>query len=144
MDDNRFEFLTEEVPRYLSEWKNNVQNRNGNFSKAQRDAMLLSHQTVTGINMSVKSISECVKHMLSIGASFVLTHSFNQDPLEQHFGHYRHKGGANSNPSVYEVRNTMTTIRTVHAQAIAPKQGNIRRENIDKDGIDNTPLPKRK
>ncbi|CAG2229357.1 unnamed protein product [Mytilus edulis] len=60
-------------------------------------------------------IMECVKFMLDQGADFVLTYNFKQDPLKQHFGHYRHKGGANNNPSVYEVRHTMTQLRAVGA-----------------------------
>jgi hypothetical protein len=38
-------------------------------------------------------ITECVKYLLGEGADFILTHTFNQDPLEQHFGHYRHGTG---------------------------------------------------
>lgn len=93
-------------------------------TKKDRAGMLLSHQTITGLKMSVSSIIECVQYMLSKFAKFVLTHTFNQDPLEQHLGHYRHKCGANSNPSVYEVRKIMTisSLRTVGAQALVPKR----------------------
>ena len=106
-NDNRLDFLTGELIDYLKSWDEQVKNRAGNFSKAQRATMLLSYQTVEGVRLSARSISACVKLLLNEGASYVLTHCFNQDPLEQHFGHYRHKCGGNNNPSVYEVRNTL-------------------------------------
>ena len=65
----------------------------------------------------------CVKFMLNKGAKFILTSCFNQDPLEQHFGHYRHTGGHNKNPTVNDVRHMLTCIRTVGAQALAPRRG---------------------
>ncbi|VDI69359.1 Hypothetical predicted protein [Mytilus galloprovincialis] len=103
--------------------------------------MTLSRQTLDGLKISVKFITECVKFMLGAGAEFILAHHFNQDPLEQHFGHYRHKSGANNNPTVYDVKN-MTTLRAVGSQALQPRRGNIsvNRENIP---IDNTKLPRR-
>jgi hypothetical protein len=72
---------------------------------------MLSRQTLTGMKISVKSITECVKYLLGEEADFILTHTFNQDPLEQHFGHYRHETGDNSNPTVYNVRHMMTQMR---------------------------------
>ena len=68
-----------------------------------------------GILLLLLSITECVKFMLDQGADFISTYNFKQDPLKQHLGHYRHKGGANNNPSVYEVRHTMTQLRAVGA-----------------------------
>ena len=62
---------------------------------------------------SVKSIVQCVKMLLNSGVPFVLTHCFNQDPLEQHFGHYRHKGGSNNNLWVIKDRHRMNQLQTV-------------------------------
>ncbi|CAC5412162.1 THAP9 [Mytilus coruscus] len=109
----------------------------------QKAAITLSRQTLDGLKISVKSITECVKFVLGSGADFILTHHFNQDPLEQHFGHCRHKSGANNYPTVYDVRNMMTTIRAVGSQALQPRRGNIsvNRENIP---IDSTKLPRRR
>ena len=143
-DDPRLTFLTTDLPTYLREWQNGVNKRPGMLSKANRASMLLSHQTVRGIKISCASISECVKDLLNQGAKYVLTHSFNQDPLEQHFGHYRHKSGANNNPSVYEVRNTLTTLRAVKSQAIAPKRGNVKRHLMDKENVDHSKLQRRR
>ena len=79
-------------------------NRPGNFTTKQRKGMLLSHQTLTGLKLTIHSIVDCVNVLLESGAKFVLTHNFNQDPLEQQFGHFRHRAGANSNPTIYDVR----------------------------------------
>jgi len=105
---------------------------------------MLSRQTLTGLKISIKSITECVKFLLGEGADFILTHTFNQDPLEQHFGHYRHGTGDNSNPTVYNVRHMMTQMRAVGAQALAPNRGNISNQQNAAPAIDNSKLPKRR
>ena len=99
--------------------------------------MLLSHQTLAELKISVHSIVDSVKFLLYSGSQFVLTHTFNQDPLEQHFGHYRHKVGDNSNPTVYDLRHTMTHMRAVGARALQPKRRNIRVNNENHTEGDN-------
>ena len=143
-DDNRIEWLRKDFLDYFTDWKNSVDNRQGDFTKSQKAGMQLSYQTIQGLRISATSITECITFLLEEGAPFVLTHNFNQDPLEQHFGHLRHKTGANNNPTVYEVRNIMTQIRTIGAQALAPKRGNIRGENCENREIDNSKLPRRR
>lgn len=59
------------------------------FAASQRSVMVLSHEKTVELRISIKSICACVRFMLAEGASFELTHAFNQDPLEQHFGHNR-------------------------------------------------------
>ncbi|KAH3782813.1 hypothetical protein DPMN_160733 [Dreissena polymorpha] len=97
---------------------------------------------MTGLKMSVMTICASVQFILNAGAEYVLTHSFNQDPLEHHFGLYRHKSEANINLSVYKVQNMMLNIRTVAAQALPTKIGNINCSESVFD-IDNTQLPRR-
>ena len=95
--------------------------------------------------ISVHSIVDSVKFLLDSGAQFVLTHAFNQDPLEQHFGHYRHKVGDNSNPTVYDVRHVMTQMRAVGAHALQPKCGNICVNSENQEFlIDNSKLHRRR
>ncbi|CAC5400612.1 unnamed protein product [Mytilus coruscus] len=142
--DERLRWLKEDFLNYFSEWEQAVMNRVGNFTLKERKGMLLSHQTITGLKISVHSIVASVKFLLNSVAKFVLTHSFNQDPLEQEFGHYRHRVGDNSNPTVYEVRHMMNQMRAVGAVALAPKRGNIHRQNDEnRFVIDNSKLPKR-
>ncbi|XP_033739584.1 uncharacterized protein LOC117326894 [Pecten maximus] len=142
-DDERLDWLQQDFLGYLDTWKHKVHNRPGNFSASQKASMLLSYQTLEGLRISVKSITECVRLMLNEGAQFILTHAFNQDPLEEHFGHHRNKGGANDNPTVYDVRNALTQIRSVNVHAFAPRNGNVL-QNQQIVNIDNSSLPKRK
>ncbi|KAJ8312005.1 LOW QUALITY PROTEIN: hypothetical protein KUTeg_009378 [Tegillarca granosa] len=66
-----------------------VRTRVGDFSASQRASIMLSHQTITGLRMSVASIISC-------------------DPLEQYFGHLRHKSGDNNNSSLYDEHHNRT------------------------------------
>jgi hypothetical protein len=43
---------------------------------------MLSRQTLTGVKISIQSITECVKCLLGEGADFILTRTFNQDWFE--------------------------------------------------------------
>ncbi|CAC5374861.1 THAP9 [Mytilus coruscus] len=143
-NDERLGWLKEDFLNYFSEWEQVVMNRVGNFTLKDRKGMLLSHHTITGLKISVHSIVASVKFLLNSGAKFVLTHSFNQNPLEHEFGHYRHRVGDNSNPTVYEVRHMMNQMRAVGGDALAPKRGNIHLENDEnRFVIDNSKLPKR-
>lgn len=143
LNDERLNWLSDDFLNYFQTWEEGLANRTGHFTRKKISNMLLSHQTISGFRISVKSITVCIKFMLERGATFVLTFVFNQDPLEQHFGHYRQKGGHNRNPTVDEVRHILTNIRTVGAQALVTKNGNIQvhNENVN---IDNSKLPRRK
>lgn len=121
VNDPRLAWLRNNFLEYIKEWERCIETREGELTPAQRAAMQLSHQTKTGLEISVLSITRCVKIMLEEGAEFVLTHNFNQDPLEQYFGHLRHKGGANQNPTVYDVRNTKTQLLAIRSRA-SPKR----------------------
>ncbi|XP_070547240.1 uncharacterized protein [Ptychodera flava] len=142
INDVRFNYLLEEFLGYFEEWHQSVNARPGNFSKTDRNKMLLSHQTLNGLKITVMSIVACVKHLLGLGMPFVLTSVFNQDPIEQHFGHYRHKGGSCTNPTVYDVRHIMNKLRVVGATALVPKRGSTRGEDPH-NLLDDTPLRKR-
>ena len=126
-NDPRLQYLEETFLAYFEDWKESVKNRPGNFSRQEREKMLLSQQTLDGLKISVRSIVACVRYMLQQGAPFIMTEIFNQDVLEQHFGHYRHKGGACNNPTINDVRHTMNVLRTVGSSALAPLRGNTKR-----------------
>ncbi|XP_046553262.1 uncharacterized protein LOC124262759 [Haliotis rubra] len=143
-DDSRFHYLTDEFLQYFNDWEVAVMNRAGQYTLRQRTNMKLSQQTLNGLHISVNSIVECTKFLLHEGASFVLTHRFNQDPLEEHFAHYRHKGGSNDNPTVFDVRNTLSELRVIGSQALAPIRGNVSKKRQQGSlAVDNTPLAKR-
>ena len=144
-DDPRLVYLMETFLGYFDEWRNSVDQRDGNFKSEDRVKMQLSPQTLCGLKISVRSIVACVKFLLQQGAPFVLTAVFNQDILEQHFGHYRQKGGACDNPSLDSMRHTMNTLRVVGSQALAPLRGSTKRmTEKDKDSLVNCELPHKK
>ena len=130
----------EDFLKYFNDWKQSVKQRQGEFRESDRSKMMLSHQTLTGLKLTVNSIVECVR--FSEGAQFVLTHKFNQDPLEEHFGHYRHKGGSQQNPTIASVQHTMTNLRAVGSQAITVHKGNVKRDREERK-IDCQPLHKK-
>jgi hypothetical protein len=141
-DDQRLNYLLNEFLVYFDNWRTNVENRPGNFSKSQRAKMQLSYQTLEGLEMTVRSVTACIRYCLRQGMEFVLTERFNQDPIEQHFGMHRTVNGCNTNPSLEKFNHTMVRLRTVGSQAIAPIRGNTRRQ-LDLAPIDATPLPKK-
>lgn len=117
-----------------------VEARIGQFSAKQKQQMQLSSQTLAGLRMTSKSVAAIVRILLQHGAPFVLTNHINQDPLEQLFGHCRHKGGANDNPTVAEACQTNNTIRTVKTRAVGAVRDNTASSRKE---LDFTPLPKR-
>jgi hypothetical protein len=143
LDDERLTWLENDFLGYFNEWRNSVKNRPGDFTKEERNQMMLSYQKIRGIQITTKSIVECVRFLLGEGAPYVLTNRFNQDPLEQFFGHCKCKGGSNDNRSVYDISNTITTLRAVGSVALAPVRGNTKRQNGAKE-ISNAPLELRK
>ena len=140
-DDARLTYLTDEFLGYFAEWEASVSAREG-FSKGEKARMMLSHQTITGLQISVHSIVELVRFLLAQGAPFVLTHNFNQDPLEEHFSHCRHKGCANDNPSVADIQNSSAKLRIIGSSALAPVRGNITKRKTTYE-VDDTPMAKR-
>jgi DNA transposase THAP9 len=126
VNDPRLKWLEHDFLEYLNNWKTAVDNRPGNFTGQQKNKMILSVQTILGFKITCQAIPEIVRIVLAAGAPFVLTNHLNQDPLEQLFGHCRHKGGSNSNPNTAEACNAINTIRTVSTQAVAKKTGNTK------------------
>lgn len=72
---------------------------------------MLSHPTLEGLEITVKSVVQCTRFLRGQGAPFVLSSVFSQDILEQNFGHYIQKEGARDNPSVFNVRFTLNKLR---------------------------------
>ena len=141
--DPRLQWLETDFLGYFQNWKQSVETNFGNHSQKEKSAMQLSHQTLAGLEISVRSIAACVRFLLNRDMPFVLTNVFNQDPLEGHFGHYRHKGGANDNPTVYQVRHTLSKLRTVGSLALAPIRGNTKRGPVERI-VDDTPMKRRR
>ena len=143
VNDVRLQWLQNEFLTYFDGWERYANNI-PNLSKKERSQMLLKKQILTDLRFITLSIIDCIRFILTKGAQFVLTFHFNQDHLEQHFGHCRHKGGSSENPTVFEACHILNQIRTVNAEGIATDNGNVtRRVNVAQQLLDPTPLPKR-
>ncbi|CAC5396802.1 THAP9 [Mytilus coruscus] len=145
-DDPRLNWLKSTFLDYLKEWKQSVMQR-PNLTLSKKLSMQPETYKTKRTNSSrCKNQYKCFNRMCEIyvgpRSRFRINLQLQPGPPEQHFGHYRHKGGANNNPSVYEVRNTMTQLRAVGAQALNPKRGNITNVNKNENVIDNTKLPR--
>ena len=101
LNDERFKWLEDTFLRYLQEWHKSTQARAGSFSDDDRAKMFISRQTYCGIKISVHSLIEVTKFLLSEGFEFVLSEKFCQDPLEEYFGHQRSRGRYSDNPDVH-------------------------------------------
>ena len=124
-----------------------MEKREGNFGRAERNKMFLSHQTYKGIFISVYSIIESVKFLIQDGMKFVLTERFNQDVAEENFGSHRGVGRRNENPSLHQFGYDSKTLRM--ARFIVQMKGNTKSKYSQKwtvswSNVDNTSLPKRK
>ena len=102
--------------------------------------MMLSHQTVEGLEITVRSVVELVHFLLDNGVSYVLTSFFNQDVLEQHFGYIRKKGGAHDNPNVVEAGRALNEQCLMHTHDFEQIRGNVRgKVNVNVDIFNNAP-----
>ena len=84
-EDGRFDWLQNTFLAYLDAWYEATQGRPGNFSGDDRSRMFLSLQTYKGLQITVHSLIEAVKFLLSEGMEFVLSERFCQDLLEEYF-----------------------------------------------------------
>ncbi|KAK3911955.1 Transposable element P transposase [Frankliniella fusca] len=143
--DPRFKEVMLNYLQYLEDWKQNVMTRQGNYSKEQRAKMMLPHQTMSALRITIFGMKGAIKYLLNKGATEICARRFCQDPLEQAFSIFRAKGGSNNSLDVQQVQQARVK---QHAQgqtgfATASKKGNTEVEER-KIEIDNTPLPKRK
>ena len=144
-DDARLTFLMTEFIQYIDDWETSVENRPGNFTQTEKNGMQLSYQTKQGLKISVQSIVHYVKFFLNKGAKFVLTENFNQDPLEQMFGHCRRRLGCNSDPTAYEMQHNVNQLRVTGSASLAGVNGNCKRFQKDREiTVDDSPIPRKK
>ena len=101
-----------------------MEKREGNFGRAERNKMFLSHQTYEGILITIYSVIESVKFLLQDGGTFVLTERFNQDVAEENFANHRGVGRRNENPSLHQFGYDSNTLRM--ARAVVPMKGNTK------------------
>ena len=145
VDDERFIWLQNDFLGYFSAWKENIQNREGNFSKDEQSRMFISQQTHEGLQISVHSIVGCCKFLLNEGFEYVLTERFCQDVLEEYFGRQRALGRRNDNPNLRNFGYNDNTLRIQRANTAV--MGNTRGAAKTKRAwyaVSNSPVKKRK
>ena len=86
IDDNRLQWLETEFPQYLESIKQESLNTERQF---------LSNETFEALILTTASTVKCVRYLLNGGFHFVLTRSFNSDPIELFFSGLRQTAGAN-------------------------------------------------
>ena len=95
----------------------------------------------------VHSFVEMVPKLLAIpGVRCVLSDKLNQDPLEEHFGRQRSRGGANDNPTLEDYGRNERKIQVMKTTMIKVVRGNTRGRAGDQEPInihDMSSLPKR-
>ena len=78
---------------------------------------------------------------------YILSDKFNQDPLEEHFGRQRMKGGGIDNPTVENYGHNERKIVLAESEMLTVMQGNTKKRYRDEAKIDvhdERELPKRK
>jgi hypothetical protein len=144
LDDWRFEWLRNVFLSYLDDWYRRVTECPGPFTKDDRGRMFVSYK---GMKITVNSLIEVVKFLLSEGCEFVLSEKFCQDPLEEYFGHQRARGRFSDNPTLQAFGYNDLTIAA--QRGIAPViRGNVSGRHDGKKSkwyaVSEEPLPKRK
>lgn len=98
-EDQRLSWLINDFLGYLSEWEECVASR-PLVGDVNRELMLMSNATRSGLKIATLSMVEIVKLTLESGARYVLPRRINQDPLEAYFGRQREKASRTRNPTV--------------------------------------------
>ena len=148
---------------YLDEWEQSVKERPGDFTKTQRNMMMLSPQTRLGLKVTCKiptlhsaiyqqliatgkSFIQLVKYIFTIdGVKSFLSQRLCQDPLENFFGVQRQGGGVHDNPSVKQFMENTQALRVVKMIGFSGvKRGNCRGGAKEEEVKENSAtLPKR-
>ena len=109
--DARFQFLENDFLGYFRQWKRSVTARPGEFTANARARMFVSWQTHEGVQITVHSLVEATKFLLSQGMEYVLSERFCQDPVEEYFGSQRMLGSRCDNPDIRTFGYNDNTIR---------------------------------
>ena len=100
IEGNCFQFLENEFLGYFRDYKEIIENRQGEFTANARAKMFVSWQTHERLQITVYFIIELVKYLLQEGMEYVLTEKFCQDPCEEYFGNQRSMGRRCDNPDL--------------------------------------------
>ena len=140
IDYPRLSWLRKVFLQYFEDWFTSIEQRDGNFSKKERNKMFISPQTYGGLKISVNSTIKVVQFLHQHHMRYVLTERFCQDPLENYFGRQRSFEAQKDNPSLRDFGYNDNSIR--NQNIFKPIAGNVQGNvNIE---FSNEPIPCRK
>eukprot|EP00731_Ephydatia_muelleri_P032133 Em0023g640a len=139
--DVRLKWLETDFLGYLKDWENSVKLRKG-FTKAEKNNMLISAETLYGLQVTCMSFVELVRYLFTVpDVQCFLSQRLCQDPLERFFGAQRQRSGVHDNPNVAEFAKNTQAIRVVNSFCQGIKRGNCR--GGDTELPMEQPMPKR-
>ncbi|KAJ1532024.1 hypothetical protein ONE63_000658 [Megalurothrips usitatus] len=143
-NDSRFGFLQNEFLGYFNEWMADIDARAGIFSDSEKNQMIVSHQALGALQITVNGIVGAIKFMLEeTGATSVCARVFNQDPLEQYFSKVRRSRGDSNNPTLKVVHDVRLNLHAQGRVSVAAQKGNTQVLKRKVTEVDDAPLPKR-
>lgn len=138
--DERFTEL-QSFLKYLKDWEQEVKLL-PNYSREDKAAMLLSRQTLVGLEMTINSFIMCTKFLLSVGTKFIMARVFQQDDLEHYFSMQRGAVGGSRNPDQNEFRRNEQHLFIQRTLKMKRKKGNTQSQEGHQE-LDEAPLAKR-
>lgn len=128
--------------QYLRDWKEEVMAL-PNLKPEERKAMLLSSQTLTGLEMTICSFVCCTRFLLGQGTKFVMARVFQQDPIEHYFSQQRGALGGSRAPDVNSYLRTQGLLH-VHGRLKMKRKGANTEHVADEEEDLGKPLKKRR
>eukprot|EP00111_Clytia_hemisphaerica_P019846 TCONS_00058509-protein len=133
-DDERFGWLVTTFLKYLNDWEAHCYSI-PNLTKIEQSKLCLSHQTLEGLRITVRSFIEVSKVMFNEGAKYILSEKLSQDPLEEYFGKQRMRLGCNENPTLSQFNFNALAIGVAGDLLVRP-EGNSRGKHNEQKIID--------
>ena len=99
-DDPWFSWLKNQFLKYFEDWLGSLEERTGAYTKFEEQKMFISSQTYKGLKITVHSVIELVKFLITDKVLYLLTERFCQDPLENYFGNQCSSGAQKDDPSM--------------------------------------------
>ena len=97
-DDPWFSWLKNQFLKYFEDWLGSLEERTGAYTKFEEQKMFISSQTYKGLKITVHSVIELVKFLITDKVLYLLTERFCQDPLENYFGNQCSSGAQKDDP----------------------------------------------
>lgn len=146
-NDSRFQKLLN-ILDYVEDWKKEV--ASSGIKKKDQSALLLSHQTMDGIEITIRGFIGVCKYLLTpveeggAGTKFIMAGTFSQDCLEMYFSKQRAACGGNRNPTEDQYLRNVASLHLQRNLKMKRKNANVKDASGNTESIDDfAPLKKR-